>query len=1091
MQVPTRPNTSNMGVHGPLFLNPAFHLSSPGTPSGHALLEASGSGQHPEEVDALSDMPSHGSHTGSVAPSSLFGKQRRVAPSSTKTYGFFQEDSVYEGQQARHKAVAKQTSMLMRRKNLFSEGILDSNGINDAEDPLVSPTRGEGTVSPTGGRGSGEKFGSSWERRSLLLAPAEEEIVTVQLSEGEIEAKELVDEREQVLKKLYRSSVMEASGLSEETAKQLAYILNTSIRTHWVFSPTPLLAFLCRRVFIAALTLVALLTMLSGDFASLEADESDSRNLIAMRITALRTRGGEVATTPNFAGVGIIQRDCRLLWSDVGAEVSASGTMMTARFSEPIGVSGYFIETSTLPPEFDPTCFLVEAVHQGDDATEWKVVGGSGWRRNVFGDIIVDADTCDDWSLLRGHTVTYSFARSWPYVLMSAVMPLGIGFILFIGMVLAAFKRPRKAAFFVGIVATLFSGANLLSAIGYTIEGSMDSAIMMWSLFAIKSACFPIVGLKPILLMETILLYGCLAMFCFTIFHNVFESAYDSYPNRYSSIDFLVAAMCVLSGLSAVIVKELTIRKISKWFLDDSILFKGVWDDLIRDKAEEKTLNDINSICSLMKLVSGSPAELHQQGIIAGSKIQRRSEAAPRGSVFSGLVSVFSENSPVHVVPEDHVAPGPSVGDRHQARVTNFHELHVAAQCLKPYLKMKVKEWAEISGGKFPLKYKDGVYVRWESAMLRENNCLKDSIAWTPIKDSQRALEKAIVCYSGDFFRLTDLCRESIVFEHFLDLYTCLEDIASDPEVQVVRVVNRLDSSYNSDDSLGYRFIKINLRIKTEETARLKIAPHICEVQLLMAQLRDQITFDGHTRFLTFRNLQQNRGFQLSRLVMSVFAPKQAAAVQVEVTEAAGYRPSEAFLVARSGTKMIRPPPNNSWCSQAIRESRSSPHRRDSNISAVMRASSMTMMSVDISGERQDMRRLYSTCGQAKAQDTDSSRSAENPLLAGDPQPSTMQLSREASSPKTNTSASTNAASPVTQSIVHGSVMGGLNLQDQSTSSLISVEDTNRHDNAKPTSMVGQGEKRPEHKTQQRRVSPLRRYETLIYTPRASSTRKS
>jgi hypothetical protein len=60
-----------------------------------------------------------------------------------------------------------------------------------------------------------------------------------------------------------------------------------------------------------------------------------------------------------------------------------------------------------------------------------------------------------------------------------------------------------------------------------------------------------------------------------------------------------------------------------------------------------------------------------------------------------------------------------------------------------------------------------------------------------------------------DASRLVDLCRQCIVFEHFADLLLCLEAITHDPDIVVERIVNRLEPSYDSSKSAGYRDIKV------------------------------------------------------------------------------------------------------------------------------------------------------------------------------------------------------------------------------------------------------------------------------------------
>jgi hypothetical protein len=85
-----------------------------------------------------------------------------------------------------------------------------------------------------------------------------------------------------------------------------------------------------------------------------------------------------------------------------------------------------------------------------------------------------------------------------------------------------------------------------------------------------------------------------------------------------------------------------------------------------------------------------------------------------------------------------------------------------------------------------------------------------------------------------DDSRLVDVCRQSIVFRNGKDLASCLYKIIGDPDVKVVRVKNRLDPQYNSAASAGYRDTGLNLVVRTEETCRLGVDRHVCEVQLLL-----------------------------------------------------------------------------------------------------------------------------------------------------------------------------------------------------------------------------------------------------------------
>ena len=72
--------------------------------------------------------------------------------------------------------------------------------------------------------------------------------------------------------------------------------------------------------------------------------------------------------------------------------------------------------------------------------------------------------------------------------------------------------------------------------------------------------------------------------------------------------------------------------------------------------------------------------------------------------------------------------------------------------------------------------------------------------------------------YGGDVSRLTDVCRQSLVFKDLAGVASCLRSIAQDPEVAVLRVKNRLDPSYDARTSAGYRLLLSDLKNRTTKT---------------------------------------------------------------------------------------------------------------------------------------------------------------------------------------------------------------------------------------------------------------------------------
>ena len=89
-------------------------------------------------------------------------------------------------------------------------------------------------------------------------------------------------------------------------------------------------------------------------------------------------------------------------------------------------------------------------------------------------------------------------------------------------------------------------------------------------------------------------------------------------------------------------------------------------------------------------------------------------------------------------------------------------------------------------------------------------------------------------CDVQDVSMLVDLCRQSIVFDKISDIMTCLQAITNDTEAIVVRVKNRLDLSYDSSISAGYRDVALNLQIANKDSIELGVETHVCELQLLL-----------------------------------------------------------------------------------------------------------------------------------------------------------------------------------------------------------------------------------------------------------------
>lgn len=130
------------------------------------------------------------------------------------------------------------------------------------------------------------------------------------------------------------------------------------------------------------------------------------------------------------------------------------------------------------------------------------------------------------------------------------------------------------------------------------------------------------------------------------------------------------------------------------------------------------------------------------------------------------------------------------------------------------------------------------------------------------IKAEARALQKVFRSYGGDWRRLGDLCRTSLVFHDLASMEACLRAIGTDPELQVARVGDakmRLRESYDAAAlSGGYRDIQLCVRLDTAEARARGVATHLCEVQLHFAPIIALKSSGGHKTYVLCRNLSGN-----------------------------------------------------------------------------------------------------------------------------------------------------------------------------------------------------------------------------------------
>lgn len=181
-------------------------------------------------------------------------------------------------------------------------------------------------------------------------------------------------------------------------------------------------------------------------------------------------------------------------------------------------------------------------------------------------------------------------------------------------------------------------------------------------------------------------------------------------------------------------------------------------------------------------------------------------------------------------------------------KVMSIDQLYVQAPFVDFLLRRKIHIWGAQYNGYY--RSRRGGFEKWriETASL-------DGVLWCGVKHVDRSVEKLLRVYHGDVSLLVDVCRQCLVFDSITDLHGCLLGINNDPDVDIVRIKNRLSRSYDSSQTAGYRDVSLNISMTLPHLSRV-IDTHICEVQLVLKGTAELKSGEGHARYIHFRNIR-------------------------------------------------------------------------------------------------------------------------------------------------------------------------------------------------------------------------------------------
>ena len=192
------------------------------------------------------------------------------------------------------------------------------------------------------------------------------------------------------------------------------------------------------------------------------------------------------------------------------------------------------------------------------------------------------------------------------------VMSLVVGVCFFVAATAGYFSQPITGALVLLGTVYLLAVFNVCSAAGYSYDGHASVLPMLWVRAVIEMGVGYFGFYFQRLLAEFLCIYG------FLIFFTTLVSSIVTYGDMrlfgYPLLDFelYVGVTFFIVGGMMIVNKERVIDRVSRRLADDSRLYLQAWEEMLRDKAEVKTLQDITELCRIIKASTGNSEIIHQ-----------------------------------------------------------------------------------------------------------------------------------------------------------------------------------------------------------------------------------------------------------------------------------------------------------------------------------------------------------------------------------------------------------------------------------------------------------------------------------------------
>ena len=616
----------------------------------------------------------------------------------------------------------------------------------------------------------------------------------------------------------HRDAVSQHRELKNRNCKaQVLEVAMTNASSGSIFdSHYPYVAALCKPWYVQFNLVMMVLCLVNLLEVSAFTSQDNVIHAYHFRFTALQLRGGEdlAIARPELTSqwtFGLMTNGCSDHLAETPFNFTRHAAGRTLSYAAPVAMNGwYFSSGSSAHPENDPVRFTLEC-SDNMEGTAWKQIGSSSfvwtwggfylWENGIYRSdedknrpfsARFDMSVPARWSHHRvGQRILIVLMFSFMY------LALAMGHHLlakaFVSFFFLCLSLHEGISAWMGIHAADYPFAFLTASFSLT---DLQYSLTMTFAESRLRQCFLVSSIGYFI--PVLIYYTCLI----------------EYPQGLLEPRCIKESVGLLEGLvvfglyvyasravahSARMVKEIMA-------LDMSVYDK-CWSNMLSRYAGSEAIQMLHELA--IKLGQGQLAVIRQRG-----------QPLPVESSADQVSLLQSHGA---------YKPGPLIDD--------LDQLLLQAAGLDLFLRRKVQAWALLSNGCFEVANRDGsrsgsMFMRWEQ--IRGVPELVRSTHFARPKSRVRVIEKLCRCYRMDVSRLTDCCRQSIVFEEISDIHACLQAIHEDSEVVLLRVNNRLHTSYRAEQTAGYRDLQLNLRIVTTETQQLGINMHVCEVQLLL-----------------------------------------------------------------------------------------------------------------------------------------------------------------------------------------------------------------------------------------------------------------